>query len=360
MKRLLATFLLSIFLCTCGEQSDKSGGAVDDAGYTPVTVLNKETETTYEFEVIGSIGSDVDTFQLFGNVSDLEIKDNVLFVLDLQFQTVTTFDASDLTYIDRRQILQGQGPGEMYGPIFFALDGIGNYFITSNQDFSIHIFDSDFIFLKKVQRFGLLYLEGANNEVHMVHQYRYKTDVPLVEKIDSEGSTIATYGKQHIDFENNYLIDNLQGTHHTYMTSDDSNIYLVYALPFEINQYSQRTYSITYKYVFSPSYIGGSFEEREGLPHYPTGKLVGVERFAKDNIILFSVRMKTRSDYTHYINMLDLKNEIYFDYDLAELNIGDFPMYTRTASSGGTLYINTIDPFPCIKAVRINKIIENR
>jgi len=350
--RLLLVGTLILLLGTCGQQRNEPRIESEEEP-APLRILEKDDSNQYVLHRISSIGSDSDTLYLFGNISEIEVYKDFVYVMDLLLQNLSIYDINTGEYIDRYHIRKGEGPGEINGPIFFTLDRDGYIYISSNRDYRIHVFDNDFLFLHRVQRPGIVRFNAINDNIHVARSYYYRTDKPLVEIIDREGELIDTYGQQHMDFEINYVTNRLSGTNNNYIAADESYSYIVHALPFEIHAYSLEDYHQEAKYKFIPEYAGGKFEGESGVLTYPTGIVVGVDSYRDHILIVYSIKMRARRDWSHYLNFVDLRNGTFSELDLTGYELGEFELYTRSAVSGDMLYINTLDPFPCVKIIKI-------
>lgn len=83
---------------------------------------------------------------------------------------------------------KGYGPGEINGTIGFAIDPRGYYYVASNEDYRIHIFDQKFLFLQSFQRLGVERLYFIDDDLHLLRQPLFPSSKSLVNVVDEDGA----------------------------------------------------------------------------------------------------------------------------------------------------------------------------
>lgn len=81
-KPLIILILLS---CSCVRQ-DTELELLNNDETLPVTLLSRDVNSAYTLESVSSIGSDSDSLYFFGNVAQIHVTDQSIYVLDYVFQ----------------------------------------------------------------------------------------------------------------------------------------------------------------------------------------------------------------------------------------------------------------------------------
>lgn len=349
-KQLLVCILL-LLLCTCVKR-DTELDSVNNDEMLPVTILSREANKTYTLESVSSIGSDNDSLYFFANVAHIHVTDQSVYVLDIVFQRLSVYNRQTGVYQWHHDFPKGYGPGEINTTITFAIDSRGYYYVASNQDYRIHIFDQNFLFQRFIQRYGFERLYFIDGVLHILRQPRFPSSKSLVNVIDRDDAVIDMYGKQHSQFNTIYGVSRLQGTGYPYLVSDEDHIYITYALPFEIRTYEKVGPTLISRHMFEPDYVGGTFTYLYVL-HYSTGRIVGADLYTDGVLLVFSIHNKGERDYSHYINVVDLQNGTYEELRPSDYGIDELPVYPRYAMYEDFLYLYTPEPFPMIKVMRL-------
>ncbi len=350
MRAYFILFMLVGFTLLSGFYSSRAEDSNEHlVPYQQIQVLDRNTDAEVSVERLFSVGTDSTKNYFFGTIVDIEILGDTLYVLDRALSRISKYNRFTGAFIDELLIVEGHGPGEMNYPANFCLDSNGSFYIISAGDMRLHIFDNTFSFHKSVQRFSYTDVSFQNNEIHMVHWYEHKHEKPLVEVINRDGELLTQYGKQHINLENNWTIDKLQGSFNVYMTGDNDYVYIAYGLPFEINIYTKANYDLVNTLTFNPKYYGGQYEG--DIPfRWPTGLIVGIESLDDSTIVVFTMDIVEQKQY---MNIIDINELTYTECELSTYNLGDLPILVKSAVSRDILYLASDDPYPKIHAMRI-------
>jgi hypothetical protein len=112
------------------------------------------------------------------------------------------------------------------------------------------------------------------------------------------------------------------------------------------------------EYSFSPSYQGGLVQDQLGVLTYPSGRIVGADKYGHSEILVFAMHIRSITnvmEYSHFLYMLDIQSKSYMEVSFDNVGLKNLPGYTRTAVDDGKLYMAVIDPFPSIQIYEIKR-----
>jgi len=351
MWRYAAYILFMICTCYCSSNNAEDTAIIGDDIKT-INVLAR-IPTTTQHRIGFTIGSDIDTTNIFGHITDIDIYDNNIFILDGIYYNIKQYNMQG-EYITANQLMRGYGPGEVINPVSMCIDSRRKLYVVTAPDMKIHTYDENHEFIKSEQRKSYVTLHSIGDEIHVLHSYVSLQTKGLIEIHDNsdlaaEEMASDRYVKQHEQFELNWTINRLQGSTRMYMTNDDTYIYVATALPFEIGRYNIDNNQVDLKCVFSPDYIGGQYEDELTYLNTPTGLILGID-VIKDKLIVYSMDVKRE---THYMNIVDLDKLTYEEINISHMNVGDIIRTVSSNSYDNTLFLATNNPYPILNAIML-------
>lgn len=293
MKYSILTFSLLIILCSCN--IDKGGKANQMAGHT---LIFNETKTSgakigEKINQLSAIPLETNPESLIGNIEQLRITNEKVFILDDQNHAILVFDN------DGRFLLkisaQGKGPGQYQFLRDFIIDEINNEIIILGSPNKVIRFDMSGGFIdEKSLGFTPLKFVSMNEESYFFWNGVNSVDFAPLIKTDKHFNLIESYfadSEEPITTSN--MFTSYNGSYYLRPFFDEHN--------YIINELSSSGVKAKYQIDFGSNNWPETIEINRESPEREKGYVYGISNFFESKQwITFSFTSKKMYHYAIY------------------------------------------------------------